>query len=224
MDALTAACGNMKTTMSEHLIPRVARAAALAAVCVLLAAVGHVLASQTVLPQSTVLQAGIAVFCVGWGFARRERALSSIAAFVLGTQAVLYLWFQAAEIHDPVARCAAVTNLPPGLTVPGMCGTAVPGWAQSALLIGSHVLAALICAWWLRRGEAALFMLGRFVLTLGRALLRGLAVLLRAAAFVPYAGPRPSGFTRDHEPPRRLPAGARLPVVRRGPPVPVRTA
>lgn len=210
--------------MDEHPVPRIARTAALAAVCALLAAVGHVVASQSVLPQSTVLQAGIAVFCAGWGFARRERALSSIAAFVLGTQAALYLWFQAAEVHHPVARCAAVTNLPPGLTVPGMCGTAVPGWAQTALLIGSHVLAALICAWWLRRGEAALFMLGRLALTLGRSLLRGLAALLRAVAFVPYAGPRPAKFARDHEPPRKLPAFAHLPVVRRGPPLSTRTA
>lgn len=207
--------------MSEHLLPRATRAAALAAVCVMLAAIGHVLGSQTVLPQTTVLQAGLAAFCVGWGFARRERTLSAIAAFVLGTQAVLYIWFQAAQIHDPVARCAAVTNLPPGLTVPGMCGSAVPGWAQSALMVGSHIIGALICAWWLRRGEAALFMLGRLALTLGRALLSGLAALLRALAFVPYAGPRRTGGPRDDRRPRRLSTGAHLPVVRRGPPLPV---
>jgi hypothetical protein len=210
--------------MIEHLLARVIRAAALAAVCVLLASVGHVLASQNVLPQSTVLQAWAAALCVGWGFARRERTLPSIAAFVLGAQAVLYLWFQAAQIHEPVARCAAVTNLPPGLTVPGMCGTAVPGWAQTALLVASHVIAALICAWWLRRGEAALFLLRRVVLDFGRALFCGLAALLRAFEFVPFAGPARERFTRDRRRPRRLPSGALQPVVRRGPPLTLRTA
>ncbi|HZP54863.1 hypothetical protein [Actinocrinis sp.] len=210
--------------MIEHLLARVIRAAALAAVCVLLAAVGHVLASQKVLPQSTVLQAWGAALCIGWCFARRERTLPSIAAFVLGAQAVLYLWFQAAQIHEPVVRCAAVTTLPPGLTVPGMCGTAVPGWAQTALMVGSHVIAALICAWWLRRGEAALFLLGRVVLGFGRTLLCGLAALLRACDFVPFAGPRRERFARDRRRPRRLPSGALQPVVRRGPPVGLRTA
>lgn len=210
--------------MIVHLLARVTRAAALAAVCVLLAAVGHVLTSQNVLPQSTVLQAWTAALCAGWVFARRERALPSIAAFVLGAQAVLYLWFQAAQIHEPAARCAAVTNLPPGLTVPGMCGTAVPSWAQTALMVGSHVIAALICAWWLRRGEAALFLLGRVVLDFGRTLLIGLATLLSAFAFVPFAGPKRERFARDRRRPRRLPSGALQPVVRRGPPVTLRTA
>jgi hypothetical protein len=210
--------------MVEHLTVRVVRAAALAAVCVLLAAVGHVLASPNVLPQSTVLQAWIAVLCVACGFARRERTLPSIAAFVLGAQAVLYLWFQAAQIHHPAVRCAAVTNLPPGLTVPGMCGTAVPSWAQTALMVGFHILAALICAWWLRRGEAALFLLGRIVRDFGRTLLAGLTALLCALAFVPFAGPRRERFTRDRRRPRRLPSGALSPVVRRGPPVTLRTA
>src|SRR5581483_7235332 len=141
--------------MIEHLLARVIRAVALAAVCVLLAAVGHVLASQKVLPQSTVLQAWGAALCIGWCFARRERTLPSIAAFVLGAQAVLYLWFQAAQIHEPVVRCAAVTTLPPGLTVPGMCGTAVPGWAQTALMVGSrHRRADLRLVAAARRGRA----------------------------------------------------------------------
>jgi len=210
--------------MIEHPLARVIRAAALAAVCVLLAAVGHVLASQKVLPQSAVLQAWCAALCIGWCFARRERTLPSIAAFVLGAQAVLYLWFQTAQIHEPVVRCAAVTTLPRGLTVPGMCGTAVPGWAQTALMVGSHVIAALICAWWLRRGEAALFLLGRVVLEVGRALLSGLAALLRAFELVPFAGPQRERFARDRRRPRRLPSGALQPVVRRGPPVRLRTA
>ena len=210
--------------MGEQLLARVARSAALAAVCVLLAAVGHVLASRAALPQSTVLQAWIAALAVGFGFARRERDLPSIAAFVLATQAVLYVWFQAAQVDHPVARCAAVTKLPPGLTVPEMCGTAVPSWAQTALLIGSHVVAALVCAWWLRRGEAALFVLGRLALDFGRALLSGLVALLRAFAFVPFAGSLRHRFTRDRRRPRRLSFGALLPVVRRGPPLSVCTA
>ncbi len=209
--------------MGEQLV-RLTRAAALAAVCVLLAAVGHVLASQAVLPQSTVLQAWIAALCVGCAFARRERTLPSIAAFVLAAQAVLYVWFQAAELDHPAARCAAVTNLPPGLTVPGMCGTAVPGWAQTALLVGSYIIAALICAWWLRRGEAALFVLARLALEFGRVLLSGLSALRCALAFVPFAGPRQRRLTRDHRRPRRRPAGVLQPVVRRGPPLPAGTA
>ncbi|MBS2963999.1 hypothetical protein KGA66_13160 [Actinocrinis puniceicyclus] len=212
--------------MGEHplvlLLPRAARAAALAAACVLLAALGHVLASQAVLPQSTVLQAWIVLLCVGCAFARRERALPAIAAFVLGAQAALFLWFQAAELQGSAARCVAVTNLPPGLTVPGMCGTAVPGWAQTGLLICMHVAAALLCAWWLRRGEAALFTLGRLLVEFGRALLTIPAALLRA--FVPYAGPQRSKFPRRRGRPPRPAAVSHLPVVRRGPPLPLCSA
>jgi hypothetical protein len=214
----------MIRTMGERaaviLLPRAVRAAALAAACVLLAAIGHVFASSAVLPQTAVLQAWIVLVCAGCGFARRERALPSIAVFVLTAQAALFLWFQAAELPGPAARCATVTNLPPGLTVQGMCGNAVPGWAQIGLLIGVHLAAAILCAWWLRRGEAALFNLGRLLLEFGRALLAIPAALLRA--FVPYTGPQRAKVSRRRRRPARPAEAALLPVSRRGPPLPAR--
>ncbi len=209
-----------ESDMWESLLARAMRTAVLAAVCVLLAVLGHVLASPTLLPQTAAAQAWCALFAAGYLFTGRERSLPAIAAFVLATQLVLHLWFATAQApYSSSSRCVAVAGLPPGLTVPGVCGGAVPSWAISPLMLILHLVCVLLCAWWLRRGEAAYHAVGRVVRVLiacGRVLLSvGIALLRR---IVPLGRPRPPKPI-GHDEPTRASLGARLPVVRRGPPL-----
>jgi hypothetical protein len=207
-----------ESDMWESLFARTMRTAALAAVCVLLAVLGHVLSSPTLLPQWSAAQAWCAVFAAGYLFTGCERTLPAITGFVLAAQVLLHAWFATTQVPASSTRCVAVADLPPGLTVPGVCGSAVPSWAVSSLMLTAYLVCALVCAWWLRRGEKAYFAVGRIVhvlRTCGRALLRTALVLLRR--FVPFRSPQPPKPIDRGTPTQKL-IGARLPVVRRGPP------
>ncbi|MEY9909020.1 hypothetical protein ABIA35_005254 [Catenulispora sp. MAP12-49] len=118
-----------------------ARAAVFAAVCTLLAVAAHRLMSGTGIPVAAQVFGAVAVFC----FARiaaalGERGLGSIALLVGGSQIGLHLLFHAVQ-------------------APTM--SAMPGMGQisgnSSGMTIAHILAAATAAWWLRRGEAALF-------------------------------------------------------------------
>ncbi|MFE1295259.1 hypothetical protein [Streptomyces sp. NPDC058731] len=76
---------------------RTVRAAVFAAVCVLLAALGHVLMSGRDVP-AWALAAGAAVTAAaGWCMAGRERGLPAIVAVVVTAQAVLHQAFELAQ-------------------------------------------------------------------------------------------------------------------------------
>ena len=205
----------MTNTMSVTPLLRATRAAVFAAMCVVLAAFGHALAAHAALAATTVGQAWCAVFAASCLAAGRERGFAPIAVFMLGAQALLHDWFHAAQLQPTGTPCVSAVDLPAGVNVPQLCGPLMPGWAASALMVGVYVLAALLCAWWLARGEAALFALGRQAFALCRVLLA--APLLLAVVTTPRS-------------PRRAlrPPVARTPVilisrvcpalVRRGPP------
>lgn len=202
--------------MDDGPVLRAPRAAVFAAVCVLLAAVGHALASHAGLPAATVAQAWCAVFAAAYLAAGRERSIAGIGVFLWCAQGVLHPWFQAVQIEHPGARCVSVVQVSSGLDVPQMCGATMPSWAVNALMLGLYALMALVCAWWLRRGEAAVYALARVVLEFGRALV-DFAVLLLGLS--PLATPyRQARLRRERRGPRLPAAGVFLPVVRRGPP------
>ncbi|MDH6126388.1 hypothetical protein [Kitasatospora sp. GP82] len=109
---------------------------------------------------------------------------------------------------------------------------AVVGWhtafmGVSPAMLATHLVAALAAAWWLRRGEAALWRLVRLTAkaaqTTARACTTALGVALTLAAALVGAlsglGHRPVRTTADGGQ-RRLPAAAfmRHCVIRRGPP------
>ncbi|MGW7437548.1 hypothetical protein [Streptomyces sp. NPDC054849] len=100
--------------------------------------------------------------------------------------------------------------------VTDVVGTAGHGGAG---MIAAHVLAALLCAAWLARGEAAVFRLAR---VLGAAALHAARPLSRALALVRTrvaVVPAPPGFRAPYERPRRLRGAVHAhAVVRRGPP------
>jgi len=202
--------------MDDSPVLRAPRAAVFAAVCVLLAALGHALASRAGVPAATVAQAWCVVFAAAYLAAGRERSVAGIGTFLCCAQGVLHPWFQAVQIEHPAARCVSVVQASSGIDVPQMCGAAMPSWAVNALMFGLYAIAALAFAWWLRRGEAAVYALVRVVLEFGRALIDVAALLL---GFSPLATPDRRARLRRERRGTRLPAaGVFLPVVRRGPP------
>lgn len=173
---------------------RLARAVVFAAVCVALGAVGHMLASHASVPLMAVVAgfAGIAVVAVV--LAGHERSLTTILIGLLGGQFALHALFAAAQHgqspHGPLSS-----------------GTAHGGYAMTL----AHVVAAVVSAWWLRRGERAIWGLARkIVATAGRRL----RVLLVPPPMGPLVRlPVPASAT----PGRRVQV-LRYVVSRRGPP------
>ncbi|WP_194926089.1 hypothetical protein [Catenulispora pinisilvae] len=158
------------------------RAAVFAAVCTLLAVAAHRLMSVSDIPVTAIALGAAAVFC----FARiaaalGERGLATIGLLVGGSQIGLHLLFQAAQAAQAqsalsVQSLSSTPSAPSGpigatsMPMPGMAGMpnmgGMPGMVggSSSSFLGTttgmtiaHVLAALVTAWWLRRGEAALF-------------------------------------------------------------------
>jgi hypothetical protein len=173
--------------------------------------------SPSQVPTTAVLFGAVAVFC----FARMaaslgERGLVSIGFLVGGSQFGLHLLFEVARA--PVAHPAAM-SMPGMADMSGMAG-APSGSAPLGLTSGmtiAHVVAAILTAWWLRRGEAALFAVARQA---GAALDTSWRMLTWWAAGAPLSRLMPwVAPTLDFEP-RRSYVGRLLlfMVIRRGPP------
>lgn len=181
--------------MSASPAVRSLRAAVFAAVCVLLAAAGHGLATGDTPPLWADGAAFLAVFAVGWLLAARERALPGIGAAVLATQAGLHVAFDAARSRTAAQTMPAMPMTSAhGMHAHGMQLHAHTASAMTAHATAAHVLAALAASWWLRRGEAALWSLLRWAV----AFLPGLAAWWRGT---PSHCP-----CRRSTPPRRLPS------------------
>ncbi|MCG5217383.1 MFS transporter [Streptosporangium sp. KLBMP 9127] len=163
-----------------------------------LAALGHNLAGGTGPEPWAVTAGGTAVMLLATALAGRERSAAAIATGLVATQLVLHELF---AFDDPSGISLALH------------GHAGAGLGESAGMLVAHLTATLITAWWLARGEAALWSLLR---RLGAAATRRLDALLRATA---PATPRP-GIRRTRSP-RGLPAALliRHSVTRRGPPL-----
>ena len=190
--------------MSASPAVRSLRAAVFAAVCVLLAAAAHGLATGGT-PSAGVDGAGFAaVFAAGWLLGGRERSLPGIGAMMLVTQAGLHAAFGAlgsvrgramAHAHHPGMRMPHAHHL----------------HAMSAHAASAHVVAALGASWCLRRGEAALWSLLRWAV----AFVPGLAAWWRdAPAWPPHTAPERVSLLVAR--PRRL--LLRYAVSGRGPP------
>ncbi|WP_107055869.1 hypothetical protein [Streptomyces griseus] len=87
---------------------RTLRAAVFAAVCVLLAALGHVMMSGVHVPWWT-LAAGLgATGAVGWGLAGRERGLPLIVSAVVAAQTALHTGFSLAQPGTGAVRTGSL--------------------------------------------------------------------------------------------------------------------
>ncbi|MET7323677.1 hypothetical protein [Streptomyces sp. NPDC005549] len=76
---------------------RTTRAAMFAAVCVLLAALGHVLMSGEGLPWWVLLSGALAVGAVGWAFGAHERRRRTVAVLTVAAQTGLHVAFTLAQ-------------------------------------------------------------------------------------------------------------------------------
>ncbi|MFZ4126405.1 hypothetical protein ACOZEM_00380 [Streptomyces cellulosae] len=76
---------------------RVLRAAVFAAVCVVLAALGHVLMSGEGLPWWVLLSGTFAVGAVGWAFGAHERRRRTVAGLTVVVQTCLHITFTLAQ-------------------------------------------------------------------------------------------------------------------------------
>jgi hypothetical protein len=134
---------------------------------------------------------------VGIALGGTERSLATLVGLLLGGQFVLHAMFAAAQYGQ-------------GL---GHGGDMAPSADGTAMTV-AHVGVAALSAWWLRRGERAVWGLARRV----AAALLGPALALLSVLPPPDAPPR-----RRRIPPsaaRARPALLRHIVVRRGPPSP----
>ncbi|MFF6802919.1 hypothetical protein [Streptomyces sp. NPDC012616] len=197
--------------MSASPAVRSLRAAVFAAVCVLLAAAGHGVATGSPPPPWADGAGLVAVFASGWLLGARERSLPGIGAAMLVTQAGLHVAFDA--VHS---RSRAAVRTMPAMPMTSAHGMHLHAHATAVTphTTAAHVLAALAASWWLRRGEAALWSLLRRAV----AFLPGLAAWWRGAR-VPTPVPEIRAAAPAPVPARQL--LLRHAVSRRGPPAPI---
>ncbi|MFG1909505.1 hypothetical protein [Kribbella sp. NPDC048928] len=159
---------------------RATRAATFAAVCVLLAALGHVLMSGASLPGWAIPMAFAWIATIGWILADRERGVAFVVAGTLAMQAALHTVFTLAQTMAPAHQDAMHDHHLTGTSSFGM--------------LGAHLVAALLCGLWLAYGERAAFSVLR---SLAVRVLRRLRPVLRTPAIplrprnIPVYSPAP---------------------------------
>jgi len=183
---------------------RAARAAMFAAICVLLAALGHHLMSGTPIPGWAMAASLAGVGAAAWFAAGRERGVPFVVLGTLTAQTVLHLVFSAAQTQarpDPQALHSAHHTMPmDGAHGHHSMHTAAETTAHHAAgmsygMLAAHLLAALLCGFWLAYGERAAFAVLR---TVARRLLIPLRLFARPATT------RYQPRVRPHHSPRTL--------------------
>ncbi|WP_055630556.1 hypothetical protein [Streptomyces hirsutus] len=171
---------------------RTLRAAVFAAVCVLLAALGHVLMSGTAVPWWSLASAAAVTGGAAWCLADRERGLLLVSSVVVAVQTALHEWFSyAQELSTPsmpvggtddgtssMDHLASMAHLGHAVhsmshgghsvgstgATDSMTGTGHTTSGMSSMgMLAAHLLAALLCGLWLACGERAAFRILRAV-------------------------------------------------------------
>ncbi|MDL2081463.1 hypothetical protein QNN03_34030 [Streptomyces sp. GXMU-J15] len=198
---------------------RAFRAAVFAAVCVLLAALGHVLMSGSHVPAWALAAAVAATGAVGWLLGGRERGLPLVVTVVVAAQSGLHSGFSWAQsVSSGTADGAGehalhMSHMGHHMSAGADAGSGADATAVSSPgMLAAHLLAALLCGLWLAYGEQAAFRILRAVAGWLAAPLR-----LLLALPVPPERPRPRADRGDAERvPCLLLAHA---ITSRGPPV-----
>ncbi|MFB9526726.1 MFS transporter [Nonomuraea roseola] len=143
--------------MRANLPLRLTRAAAFSAVCVLLAALGHVVAGGDGPPMWALGLGGGTVMALALALSGRERSTSTINLTLLGLQAGLH------ELFAPEGGGAVLTLAHGhGAGLGSALGSGLgPRLGEDLGMLLAHLTATLITGWWLARGEAALWSLLR---------------------------------------------------------------
>jgi hypothetical protein len=212
------------TTVDRSL--RGARAAVFAAVCVGLTAAGHVWMSGETVPLWSVALAFALLTGTGYALAGRQRGFLSISALMLVGELGQHLLFCAAQGATAVTTSApALPKFLSGRVVPSsdwICGMASSASSSgmgmrghdAVGMVAAHAAAGLVCAWWLRCGEAAVFQTLRWLATLAAP---ALLLLWPATLVIPDLLRAPATPRDDRALGRYNRLLSRL-VVRRGPP------
>ncbi|MFD3522621.1 hypothetical protein [Streptomyces sp. NPDC058653] len=237
------------TAMGAGPALRLARTAVFAAVCVVVSALGHTLSSGDPLPPRALAFAFLPVCVAGWWLSRRERGGALIVGASAAGQLLLHAVFSGLHPaprgghagHDAGHTGAASAGTTAGggdrgaggetsheafgelLGMNGPIGLLDSSGLTSGM-IGAHLLAGLVCGWWLWRGDHAFVQLmgalalfvGEFAYGLAYERLRLAHTMLSGGgtAYRPVLAP-PVAY-RPIRPPAQLPA-AHV-VSRRGPP------
>jgi hypothetical protein len=149
--------------MSPHPRYRTSRAVVFASVCVTLATLGHTVTSTVEVPLWAVAVGFGGVLAVTLALAGHERSLATILGGLLLGQFALHSLYAGASA--PVEHHPALVSVDHG---------------GSLAMTFAHVMAALLSAWWLRRGERAVW-------TAARGLATGRFTLLRVEPVAPHA-------------------------------------
>lgn len=173
---------------------RAVRAAVFAAVCVLLAVIGHVLMSETGVPWWTVGAAALITGAAAWCLAERERTLLPVVLFAVAAQTALHTAFSLAQPtvpHMPPMHhqhlASAMESMPSmASTAHDMTGMTGGGMTLSTGMLAAHLLAALLSGLWLAYGERAAF---RILRSLADRLVGPLRLPVRVPA-LPHRPPR----------------------------------
>ncbi|BDH05759.1 hypothetical protein [Streptomyces seoulensis] len=168
---------------------RTVRAAVFAAVCVVLAALAHVMMSGTHLPAWAFALGAVATGAVGWALAARERGLPLIVATVVATQVALHTAFSHAQsiIEGTPARgtgaggaagsmgMSHMSMYPADMSMSrmsmdhmstshsAMSHAVAPDGAPSYGMLAAHLFAAVVTGLWLAYGEKAAFRIMRAI-------------------------------------------------------------
>jgi hypothetical protein len=214
---------------------RTVRAAVFAAVCVVLAALGHVLMSGSSVPAWTLTAGVAATGAVGWGLAGRERGLPLVVTVVVAAQTALHSAFSLAQSggrtsmdmggmgHMDVSHTdmSSMDMSHVGVNHVDHMGHSMDGGgsgvgvvdSSSSGMLAAHLLAALLTGLWLAYGERAAF-------RILRAVAGWLAAPLRLPLVLPAAPDRPRPRVcrprSDRAPSLRLLVHA---ITSRGPPL-----
>ncbi|GGY41246.1 hypothetical protein [Streptomyces djakartensis] len=195
---------------------RALRAAVFAAVCVLLASLGHVMMSGTAVPRWAMAAGAVATAGTAWVLAGRERGPVLVGCVAVAAQALLHAAFSLAQAaghadgpdgggalvmdHTRSHGSAAVHPLGPmGHAVAAHPVDHGTGGMSSTGMLAAHLLAALLCGLWLAHGERAAF---RVLRALPGWLMAPLRPLLRLPT--PPHRPRVRARSRSDRMPRRL--------------------
>jgi hypothetical protein len=218
------------------------RAAVFAAVCVLLAALGHVLMSGSTVPWWTMTAGFAATTGVGWCLAGRERGLALVVPAAVVAQGALHSAFSLAQSAASGAGTGSVAHAMSGMSMGSMSMDAMDmgsigsmstgrsehaghlaqlahgmGGTSSFGMLAAHALAAALSGLWLAYGEKAAF-------RVLRAVAGWLAAPLRLSLALP-APPRRPSLRPTRERSERVP---RLPlahtIISRGPPAGIAVA
>ncbi|MES9537027.1 MULTISPECIES: hypothetical protein [unclassified Actinomadura] len=192
---------------------RAARAVVFATVCATLAILGHVLAGGAAVPPWAAIMGFGAVLGVTLMLAGHERSLATILGGLLGGQFALHTLFTAATApaaHTMPETHAAMTGAMEPVALPTAHG------GNGLVMTLAHCTAALVAAWWLRRGERAAWSLARRVAAFADRPIRLLLALLAVEPAEPPVSPCRTESAADTV--TALGRVLRHQVVRRGPP------